>query len=60
MPRSYRNFTPLVCFGLLTARIKRKTTINNQASVTADIIDINAAGNSATLEVSVGAGGKSN
>ena len=42
----------------VTVRIKGKTTIDNTASVTADIVDINPANNTATLKVSVGAGGK--
>lgn len=44
----------------VTVRIKGKTTIENTASVTADIVDINAANNTATLKVSVGAGGGRN
>lgn len=41
----------------VTVRIRGKTTIDNTASVTADIVDLNAANNAATLKVSVGAGG---
>jgi len=43
----------------VTVRIKGKTSIDNTASVTGDIIDINTANNTATLKVTVGAGGKS-
>jgi hypothetical protein len=42
----------------VTVRIRGKTTIENTASVTADVVDLNAANNTATLTLSVGAGGK--
>ena len=43
----------------VTVRIKGKTSITNVASVTADVIDPNAANNAASLSTTVGAGGKS-
>jgi uncharacterized repeat protein (TIGR01451 family)/CSLREA domain-containing protein len=41
----------------VTVRIRGKTSIVNTASVTADIVDLNPANNTASLRVTVGAGG---